>query len=105
MLNLSDRIQPALQARQASLETSALLPGDTSSLPLNVLNIPRTSGLLSDLELELTEQYDATSLLEKLAKQEVSAETLLVAFRKRATIAQQCVGSESNRYFKVEGQD
>ncbi|KAJ3469909.1 hypothetical protein MRS44_000008 [Fusarium solani] len=92
MPTLQERIQPALAARSSSLEPSALLkPEDLASLPLNVLPIPRSCGLLTDLELELTENHDATDLLQMLAKQQVTARGLLTAFRKRATIAQQCV--------------
>lgn len=89
---LQERIQPALAARSSSLEPSALLkPEDLSPLPLNVLPVPRSCGLLTDLELDLTENLDATDLLRMLAKQQVTARALLTAFRKRATIAQQCV--------------
>ena len=55
------------------------------------MNIPRSSGLLTELELRLTEDFDATALLEMLAEGKFTAQTLLTAFRKRATIAQQCV--------------
>ncbi|EXL67486.1 hypothetical protein FOPG_16400 [Fusarium oxysporum f. sp. conglutinans race 2 54008] len=91
MSTLQERIQPALAARSSSLEPSALLkPEDLASLPLNVLPVPRSCGLLTDLELDLTENLDATDLLRMLAKQQVTARALLTAFRKRATIAQQC---------------
>ncbi|KAH7243877.1 amidase [Fusarium solani] len=91
MPTLKERIQPALVARSSSLEPSALLKSeDLASLPLNVLPVPRSCGLLTDLELDLTENHDATDLLQMLAKQQVTARALLTAFRKRATIAQQC---------------
>ncbi|KAI8648980.1 Amidase domain-containing protein [Fusarium keratoplasticum] len=91
MSTLLERIQPALAARSSSLEPSALLkPEDLASLPLNVLSVPQKCGLLTQSELDLTENFDATDLLQMLAKQQVSAEALLMAFRKRATIAQQC---------------
>ncbi|KAJ4184750.1 hypothetical protein NW767_013046 [Fusarium falciforme] len=91
MSTLQERIQPALAARSSSLEPSAILkPEDLASLPLNVLPVPRSCGLLTDLELDLTENHDATDLLQMLAKQQVTARALLTAFRKRATIAQQC---------------
>ncbi|KAH7190854.1 amidase signature domain-containing protein [Fusarium oxysporum] len=91
MSSLQERIQPALAARSSSLVPSALLkPEDLASLPLNVLPVPRSCGLLTDLELDLTENHDATDLLQMLAKQQVTARALLTAFRKRATIAQQC---------------
>ncbi|KAI9658941.1 MAG: hypothetical protein M1821_001901 [Bathelium mastoideum] len=55
----------------------------------NVLDVPRRSGILTERELELTEAYDATDLLQKLAAGQVGAEELTVAFCKRAAIAQQ----------------
>lgn len=38
---------------------------------LNVLDIPKTCGILNEKEIELTESYDATALLEKMASGEV----------------------------------
>ena len=38
---------------------------------IGVLDIPSTSGILSEKEVQLTEHYDATALLELLAKGEV----------------------------------
>ena len=57
----------------------------------NVLDIPRTCGILTEKELEITEKYDAVTLLEKLAKAEISAYDVTLAFSKRAAIAQQLV--------------
>lgn len=89
---LQESVRPALEARDSSLEQTALLSREAvESLPLDVTPIPRSSGLLSGLELDLTENYDATALLGMIARGEVSAQVLLGAFRKRATIAQQCV--------------
>lgn len=62
---------------------------ETSSA--NVLDIPRRSNLLSTKQLEITEQYDATSILEKLRKNEFSAYEVTEAFCIRAAIAQQVV--------------
>jgi amidase len=52
------------------------LPESTLSMvndkaDLNVLDVPRKSGILSEKEIELTEEYDAVALLEKMAKGEV----------------------------------
>ncbi|KAI8711694.1 Amidase domain-containing protein [Fusarium sp. LHS14.1] len=91
MPTVLERTQPALAARGSSLESTALLPeAALTSLPLNVLWVPRSCGLMTDLELELTERYDATDLLHMVASRQVTAQALLMAFRKRATIAQQC---------------
>lgn len=89
-MSLSERIRPALEIRAQTLEPSAVLPKD-STLPRNVMGVPHASGLLSERELKLTEKYDATALVKMLAEGAVTSEALLLAFRKRATIAQQCV--------------
>ncbi|KAF2105042.1 amidase [Rhizodiscina lignyota] len=56
---------------------------------LNVLDVPSKCGILSEKELELTGNYDATALLEKIAGKEVSSYEVVLAFCKRAAIAQQ----------------
>lgn len=58
---------------------------------ISVLHVPRKSGILSPKELEITEKYDATGLLEKMASRELSASEVALAFCKRAAIAQQLV--------------
>ena len=63
----------------------------TLAIPSNVLEIPRQSGILSERELEITESYDATQLLLKLAKGEFTSAEVTEAFSKRAAIAQQVV--------------
>ncbi|PLB53955.1 amidase [Aspergillus steynii IBT 23096] len=91
MSTLGERTKLALEVLRQTLEPTAILDEATlESLPQNTIGVPRSCGLLSDLELELTEQYDATSLVKMLADGSVSSETLLMAFRKRATIAHQC---------------
>ncbi|CAG7962777.1 unnamed protein product [Penicillium olsonii] len=90
MPTLAERIQPALNIRENSLEATARLKRPLSELPANVMGIPRSCGLLTETELELTEKYDATALVTMLANGKVSAEALLTAFRKRATIAHEC---------------
>jgi amidase len=57
----------------------------------NLLEVPITCGILSDIECEITSKYDATALLEKLKLGIWSAEQVTVAFCKRAAIAQQLV--------------
>ncbi|KAF4984102.1 hypothetical protein FZEAL_641 [Fusarium zealandicum] len=47
------------------------------------------SGLLSDRELLITEDFKATELLAKISCQELSSEEVVVAFCKRASLAQQ----------------
>ncbi|KAJ5554720.1 Amidase [Penicillium sp. DV-2018c] len=55
----------------------------------NVLDIPRRAGILSARQLEITEQHDATALLERIHTQELSAYEVTEAFCIRAAIAQQ----------------
>jgi hypothetical protein len=58
---------------------------------INVLDIPHQSGILSERQLEITEQYDATDLLRKIQRRELSAYEVTEAFCIRAAIAQQVV--------------
>ncbi|PTB79858.1 amidase signature enzyme [Trichoderma longibrachiatum ATCC 18648] len=87
-----DHIRLAISLRDGSLDKSVLFSlSQITSLPQDVTSVPRSSDLLTDAELQLTEEYDATALLEMLAAKKVTAVELLSAFRKRATIAQQCL--------------
>lgn len=57
----------------------------------NVIDIPRRCGILTPKQLDITENYDATSLLEKIHRQDLSAYEVTAAFCIRAAIAQQVV--------------
>jgi len=86
------KAQVARDILEKSIQTQWLLPAD--KLPscdrLNVTNVPRESGLLSEEELLMTET-DATGLVEQIAKGSWTAEAVLTAFLKRATIGHQLV--------------
>ncbi|KAE9396678.1 general amidase [Gymnopus androsaceus JB14] len=56
---------------------------------MNVMNVPKECGLLSDRELDITETVDVEVLLSKLATGEWSSLEVTTAFYKRAIIAQQ----------------
>jgi len=58
----------------------------------NVLAIPRECGILSSREIEITEKYDATALVQELAAKRLKSVDVVTAFCKRAAIAQQLVG-------------
>ncbi|PSN60281.1 amidase [Corynespora cassiicola Philippines] len=58
---------------------------------LSVLDVPRSSGLLTEKELELTERYDATALVELMSAGTVKSVDVVTAFCKRAAIAHQTV--------------
>lgn len=57
----------------------------------NLLEIPNTCGILSSREIEITMTYDAVDLLQKIAGASYSAEEVMVAFCKRAAVAQSLV--------------
>ncbi len=63
-----------------------------------VLDIPRTSGLLTARELEITDTTNIHTLLNKLHSAEWSSVEVTTAFYKRAVIAQQLV-CLSNSFF------
>ncbi|KAF7593902.1 hypothetical protein BBP40_010604 [Aspergillus hancockii] len=56
---------------------------------VNVMDIPRNSGLLTPKELEITENFDVQGLLSQMAKGKSSAEEVVRGFSKRAAIAHQ----------------
>lgn len=68
-----------------------LMLGINATSELNVLDVPRTCGILSAKELDITENYDATALLEHIASRTFSSHEVVLAFCKRAAIAQQLV--------------
>ncbi|KAI0976955.1 putative fatty-acid amide hydrolase [Xylaria arbuscula] len=65
----------------------------------NFIDIPTTCGILSDVESEITSNYDATALLEKLRAGTFSVEQVTVAFCKRAAIAHQLVNCLTEIFF------
>ena len=71
--------------------SSKYLENVNASSDLNVLDVPRTCGILNEKELDITENYDATALLEKMAAKQLSSYDVVLAFCKRAAIAQQLV--------------
>ncbi|KAJ5666614.1 Amidase [Penicillium macrosclerotiorum] len=77
----------------AKIPESWRLPAESTTLSdtarTNVIDIPRRCGLLSSKQLDITENYDATSLLEKISCGELSAHDVTEAFCIRAAIAQQ----------------
>lgn len=62
-----------------------------SSTRLVDLDIPAKSKILSPREVEITEQYSAQDLLEKLRNRSFTSLEVTTAFCKRASIAQQLV--------------
>ena len=72
-------------ARDALIPVEWKIPTTDS---LNVIDFPRTCGLLSQSELEITET-DAVSLVEKMINRSLTSRKVTEAFCKRAAIAQQ----------------
>ncbi|KAH7073896.1 amidase signature domain-containing protein [Paraphoma chrysanthemicola] len=63
----------------------------TETSTLNVLDVPRTCGILTSEELNITENYDATELVRLMSQGDLKSVDVVTAFCKRAAIAQQCV--------------
>lgn len=93
-------------ARRKKTERHSRIPSAwlLKSLPppevLDVRSIPRTCGVLTDEEISITENHDATSLAEALRSRSLSAEQVAIAFCKRAAIAQQLCNCLTEIFFE-----
>ncbi|WWC73537.1 uncharacterized protein I206_107509 [Kwoniella pini CBS 10737] len=72
-------------ARDALIPIDWQIPSTDAN---NVIDVPRTCGVLSSKEIEITET-DAPTLVEKLIKGQLSSYDVTLAFCKRAAVAQQ----------------
>ncbi|KAF1943338.1 amidase [Clathrospora elynae] len=63
----------------------------TETSTLSVLDVPRTCGILTEKELDITENHDATELVNMMSMGDLKSVEVVTAFCKRAAIAQQCV--------------
>ncbi|KAL2357109.1 acetamidase [Cryomyces antarcticus] len=84
----------SIAARKKEEQTSRipkewLLAREPSPNLNNVLSVPRSCRLLSERELAITENYDATALAEEIAKGRLKSVDVVTAFCKRAAIAHQ----------------
>ena len=68
---------------------NSILSQISQSSNICVLDIPKTCGILTERELDLTERYDATALVEMMVKKETTSHEVTMAFCKRTAIAQQ----------------
>jgi amidase len=86
------KAQVARSVLAKSIKQEWLLPAE--KLPpknrINVINLARESRILSEREMEITET-DATGLVDRMARGNLKAEEVLIAFAKRATIGHQLV--------------
>ncbi|KAK8000395.1 amidase [Apiospora arundinis] len=85
--------------RSSKIPKDWLISPDSSKDATNLLHIPTTCGVLSNVEYNITSNYDATALLEKLRAGEFSAEQVTRAFCKRAAVAQQLVNCLTEIFF------
>ncbi len=69
--------------------------------PQAVLDIPRRCGSLTEREIHITEDFDATALLEKLGSREFTAVEVTTAFCKRAAIAHQLTSCLTETFFDM----
>ena len=65
--------------------------GSSDSGRLIKLQAVRRSGLLSERELHITEDYTATQLLDSISRRKFTSFEVTLAFSKRAALAQQLV--------------
>ncbi|RDW86551.1 general amidase GmdB [Aspergillus mulundensis] len=79
-----------------SEEFMASLPADGRLLGAEPV---RKSGILSETELDITENYTAGQLLQRLAWGDVSSLAVTTAFSKRAAIAQQLTSCLTEHFF------
>lgn len=95
-----DQAQVCRDILAQSIPRQWLLPADKlpSAERTNFLEIPRESGILTETELQITET-DATGLVESMAGRTWTAEEVVIAFLKRATIGHQLV--RSSRVFAL----
>ncbi|WRT69538.1 uncharacterized protein IL334_006525 [Kwoniella shivajii] len=82
-------------ARDALIPKEWLIP---STDALNVIDIPRTCGVLTPKEVEITE-LEAPVLVEKMIKGELKCYDVTLAFCKRASIAQQLTNCLTEIFF------
>lgn len=82
-----------------SIVNALVYPLEEKPNRLIELDIPRKSGILSEKELDITEQNTVTQLLAKLASGELTSLEVTTAFCKRAAIAQQLVNATSPLVF------
>ncbi|KAH0359955.1 amidase, partial [Aureobasidium melanogenum] len=66
----------------------------------NVLEVPKTCGILTDREITITEDNDAVDIVDKIRQQEYTAEEVAVAFCKRAAVAQQLTNCLTEIFFE-----
>jgi amidase len=86
--------------RDSKIPSSWLLKNLTTySQQSDVTSVPRSCGLLTPLELEITESYTAPALVSAISEKKFTAVEITTAFCKRAAIAQQLVNCLTEIFF------
>lgn len=78
------------EERQRRIPTDWLLSAEDLQSD-DALNVPKRCGILTERELEITDNNDAVDLVNKISEGTFSAREVTVAFCKRAAVAQQMV--------------
>jgi amidase len=85
------RAEVAKELPQEWRLSSSILDTISPNSDISVLDVPAKCGLLTDKELDITENHDAVDLIAKMAAKELSSFEVTQAFCKRAAIAHQVV--------------
>ncbi|KAJ5775005.1 uncharacterized protein N7511_000016 [Penicillium nucicola] len=85
----------------AKIPTEWQVPKSILEKDSSPFDIPRESGILSEREIAITEDHDATDLVHKLASREYTSLEVTTAFAKRAAIAQQLTSCLTEIFFDV----
>jgi amidase len=73
---------------------------ETGNSRLMALDPVRKSGILNELEIEITEKYSAAQLVGRMARGDLKAVEVVTAFCKRAAIAQQLVSETQSTFWR-----
>ncbi|KAI1615172.1 amidase [Exophiala viscosa] len=85
--------------RQDKIPEQWLIDAQKYDKATNLLQVPVTCGILNEVECQITSDYDATALLEKIQGEVWSVEQVTVAFCKRAAVAHQLTNCLTEIFF------
>ena len=85
------RADVAKQLPQEWRLPSSILDTISATATISVLDVPAKCGILTEKEIDITENHDAVDLVAKMAAKELSSVEVTRAFCKRAAIAHQVV--------------
>ncbi|ETI20590.1 hypothetical protein G647_08628 [Cladophialophora carrionii CBS 160.54] len=99
ILVAAKRAQVAKALPQEWRLPSSILDTVSPTADTNVLDVPAKCGLLTEKEIDITENHDATDLIAKMAAKELSSFEVTQAFCKRAAIAHQVTNCLTEMFF------